>query len=155
TAGGGPVVLPRFAAGICQLPPHGDCTTAGDCPGAGNTCVSYAFEAQTPVPLEGLNATPDIFAFVASEAIDGKDLNGDGDASDSVVTLRDRDTGVAQPIGANAACGITGAPGRAVVRVAELPFTFPAVAAEGDVVAFLESEPGQNCDENANGTVFD
>src|SRR5438552_13774025 len=156
TAGGGPVVLSRFAAGICQLPPHGDCTTAGDCPGTGNTCVSYAFEAQTPVPLEGLTATPDVFAFVASEAIDGKDGNGDGDASDSVVTLRDRDTGVAQPIGANAACGITGAPGRAVVRVAEPPFSFPAVAAEGDVVAFLESEPGEgSCDENANGAVFD
>src|SRR5437870_2128902 len=138
TAGGGPVVLPRFAAGICQLPPHGDCTTAGDCPGAGNTCVSYAFEAQTPVPLEGLNATPDVVAFVASEAIDGKDLNGDGDASDSVVTLRDRETGVAQPIGAEPDCGIVGSPpGRAVTRIQQPPFSFPAVAAEGDVVAFL------------------
>src|SRR2546425_1117048 len=35
-------------------------------------------------------------------------------------------------------------------------FSFPAVAAEGDVVAFLEPEPAQgNQDENRNGTVFD
>jgi hypothetical protein len=36
------------------------------------------------------------------------------------------------------------------------PFSFPAVAAEGDVVAFLEPEPAQgDQDENHNGQVFE
>src|SRR5439155_1023731 len=36
------------------------------------------------------------------------------------------------------------------------PFSFPAVAVEGDVVVFLEPEPAQgNQDENHNGQVFE
>src|SRR5262249_32944309 len=59
-------------------------------------------------------------------------------------------TGQPQAIGAD------GAPGRAVARIQQPPFSFPAVAAEDDVVAFLEPEPGQgNQDENHNGQVFD
>src|SRR5262245_23307397 len=80
----------------------------------------------------------------------GQDLNGDGDTTDHVVTLVDRTTGQPQPIGAD------GAPGRAVARIQQPPFSFPAVAAEENVVAFLEPEPGQgNEDENHNGRVFD
>ena len=46
--------------------------------------------------------------------------------------------------------------GRAVVQLSEPPFLFPAVATAGDLVAFLESEPGEGyCDENSNGAVFD
>ena len=35
------------------------------------------------------------------------------------------------------------------------PFTFPALAVEGDVLAFLESEAGQGCDENGDGDAVD
>src|ERR1051325_8739686 len=47
---GGPLVLPRAVPAFCQSPPHDMCTAT--C-GGGNPCVSYAFEAHTPVPLEG------------------------------------------------------------------------------------------------------
>ncbi|MBC8246361.1 MAG: hypothetical protein H8E81_02130, partial [Deltaproteobacteria bacterium] len=88
-----------------------------------------------------------MFAFVQLEQIAGsaeggggpqpQDLNGDGDTTDPVLVLRDRETGVVQPIGE------LGNPGRAATRVREPPFSYPAVAAEGDVVAFLEPEPLQ------------
>src|SRR5207247_6611060 len=128
---------PRF----CQLPPHEVCAGDADCAGTGNLCVSYAFEAETVVTLESLTAgTPDLFAFTENEAVDGRDRNGDGDAVDSVVTLRDRRTGTAQPLGAPTGCGIAGTPeGRAVVRIAQPPFSFPAGAVQGDVLAFLRS----------------
>ena len=157
-AGGGPFVVQRGTPQICQLPPHQTCAGDGDCAGAGNACVSYALEAQTPVALESLTTgTQDVFAFTAQEAVDGRDRNGDGDTIDSVVTLRDRVTGAPQPLGAPAGCGIAGTPeGRAVVRIAQPPFSFPAVAVEGEVLAFLESEAGENgCDENGDGDALD
>ena len=155
-AGGGPLAIPRtpIGPGVCQLDPHAPCNAPADCAGVGNTCVAYAFEARTPVPLESLTAgTPDQFAFTVEERVDLADHNGDGDTTDSVITLRDRTTGRSQNLGAPAACGIAGTPeGRAVVRINQPPFSFPAVAIEEDVLAFLESEQGENmCDEDGNG----
>jgi hypothetical protein len=153
---GGPIPLPRspVGTGICQLEPHGSCTGPGDCGGVGDACVSYAFEARTPVPLESLSeGTPDQFAFTVEERVDLLDHNGDGDHTDSVITLRDRTTGKLQKLGAPAGCGIPGTPdGRAVVRINQPPFSFPAVAIENDILAFLESEAGENgCNEDGNG----
>ncbi len=155
-AGGGPFTLPRapLGIGVCQLEPHQTCTLPIDCAGVGNTCVTYAFEARTPVPLESLSeGTADQFAFTVEERVDLTDRNGDDDETDSVITLRDRTTGRSQHLGAPAGCGIPGTPeGRAVVRINQPPFSFPAVAIENDVLAFLESEPGENrCDEDDNG----
>src|SRR5262249_15294257 len=108
--------------------------------------------------------TADLRSFVVEESVDQKDRNGDGDKTDLVVTLRDRTTGLAQPLGAPPvivppACGVTPTPvpeGRPVVSINQPPFKFPAVAVEGDLLAFLESETGQNnCDENGNGSVFE
>ena len=68
--------------------------------------------------------------------------------------LRDRTTGVAQPLGADPACAIAGTPtGRAVVATRNaVGFTFPAVAIENDLMAMLESEPAQNfCEMNGDG----
>ncbi|MBY0277560.1 hypothetical protein K2Z84_19680 [Candidatus Binatia bacterium] len=152
-SGGGPVVLPRSLSRFCQLPPHAACSGPGDCPAVGDACVSYAFEATTPVPLEGLAASATARTFTIRESIDGVDRNGDGDTNDSVMTLRDRTTGQTTPLGATAGCaGLSGTPeGRAAVRVQEAPFSFPAVAVENGVLAFLESEYGQlGCDQNGD-----
>lgn len=150
------------------------CTSGGECSsatcgelfdfgsrfedGVGPVVVSpeeYSALSETPVPLEGLVQGEDTFAFVLSEAIDGTDLNADGDATDFVVTLRDRDTGIATLIGPQDPNGQL-APGRATPRVRELPFAFPPVATEGDLVAFLEGEPLQgDQDSNEDGDIFD
>ncbi len=155
---GGPIPVARtpVATGVCQLDPHAPCTQPLDCPGIGNTCVSYAFEARNQVALESLyQGTTDQFAFTLEERVDLTDHNGDGDTTDSVITLRDRLTGAADNLGAPSGCGIAGTPeGRAVVRISQPPFNFAASAIENDVLAFLESEPGQKqCDIDQNGEV--
>ena len=159
-----------------------DCTSGRECGpalfdfadrltgGSGPVLISeddYVVAAENPAPLEGLIGTESMFAFVQLEQIAGatdngsggpepKDLNGDDDTTDTVLVLRDRETGVIQTIGE------AGSPGRAVVRVRQPPFSFPAVAAEGNVVAFLEPEPLQcdesafaSCDQNGDGDVAD
>ena len=110
------------------------------------------------VPLPGIGGTKQLFTFAGNEAISGQDLNGDGLVQDNaVITLMSRATGNVQSLGAPAECSnIKGTPaGRAVVQILQAPFKFPAVASEGDVMAFVESETGENCDENANGFVGD
>ncbi len=131
-------------------------------------------DAQSPVPLDGLIESEAIFAFVANEAIgepqddcdgdgtpDCTRLNDDSDGTDPVLRLRDRATGRTLPIGTRTVIP-GGAEGRAVTRVRDGRFRFPAVAVEGDLVAFLELEPLEGdcadpvaCDSNANGSVFD
>jgi Tol biopolymer transport system component len=181
--GVGPILIPQ-AVNMCAAGTNATlpCTSSSDCPGGicvqngicqqtGATCgpssacstgtgpcVQYALTADNPIPLQSLAAQTDqVFGFTADESIDGADRNGDSDPFDSVVTMRDRTTGVEQFLGAPANCGISGTPeGRAVTQIQQPPFVFPAVATEGDAVAFLESEVGENsCDENGNGAVFD
>lgn len=144
-----------IGAGICQLDPHGPCANDGDCPGDGNACVSYAFEATTAIPLESLSSgSTDVFSFTVNESTRLTDDNGDGDSVDSVVTLRDRTTGRTQPMGSPAGCpsvpGVPGVPaGRAVVRISDPPFRYPAVATEDELIAFLESESAEgHCDQS-------
>jgi len=152
TAGGGPLVIPRALPQICQMDPHPACSNDGQCSGGSDICVSYALEAQNPVPLEGLTGSEEIFSFVSREAIDLRDRNGDGDILDTVVTLRDKVTGLRQPLGAPAGCGVPGTPeGRAVVSIFQPPFRFPAIASEASTLAFLESESATNfCDVNSD-----
>ncbi|HLY36895.1 MAG TPA: hypothetical protein VKU61_02595, partial [Candidatus Binatia bacterium] len=158
---GGPLVLPRAtASGFCQIT-HAACTSNAQCPTAGDTCTNYAFEAQTPVPLESLTAgTADLFAFTALEAADTTDRNGDGDTTDAVATLTDKTSGKNEPLGAPAGCvGITTSPtpiGRAVIDVHQAGFKFPATAIENDITAFLENEAAEGyCDENGDKDRFD
>jgi hypothetical protein len=143
----GPVVVPRFGPGVCQntgVPCIRD-ATCND-----SRCVTYRLTAQDPVALDGLLETESMLISVVPEAIVGKDLNGDGDQTDEVLLLADRQTGVRRPI------GTLGAPGRAATRIHEAPFSYPAAAADGDVVAFLEAEPLQgNEDANGDGDSFD
>jgi hypothetical protein len=156
---GGPLVLPRpfTGQGICQ----DDGMVCGANCGLTNPCVNFAFEAQTPVTLDSLaNQSDQLRALVSSESVTLQDLNGDGTtASGLVVTLRDRETETLQDIGHDGAC-IIPAPqsshGRAVCRSSDPPFSFPAVALENDLVAFLESEDGENdCIENDDGDSAD
>jgi cysteine-rich repeat protein len=126
-------------------------------------------DAQSPVPLDGLIESESMFAFVANEAIgepqddcdgdgipDCTRLNDDSDGTDPVLRLRERATGEPLSIGSQ------GKPSRAVTRVKDGRFRFPAVAVEGDLVAFLEPEPLEGdcearaaCDRNMDGDVFD
>lgn len=145
------------------------CTSDAQCPSA--ECALFEFrdrfdggvgpvliagsafdaEAQEPVALDGLIESSSMFAFVTSEAIENTPLNADADTSDPVLRLRDRMTGELRPIGA-----LPTTPGRAVTRVRDGAFRFPAVAVEEDVVAFLESEPLEaNTDANGNGELVD
>jgi Tol biopolymer transport system component len=148
----GPLVLPRpfIGTGMCQ--DSGTSCNSTPC-GGGDPCVAYALEAQSPIALDSLTLKTDVVrGFTTAESLDGQDRNGDGDTFDTVITLRDRQTGVGDVLGAPAGCGIVGTPeGRAVVELHEPPFVFPAAALENDVLAFLEPEEDQNlCVENGD-----
>ena len=163
TLGAGPLLLPRSftGAGVCQ---EGGQLCTNTCAMV-DPCVNYALEALAPVDLETLRTETNLVrAFTASEAVDLADRNGDDDKLDTVVTLRDRASGAGQNLGAAIGCGISNTPeGRAVVRISQPPYVFPAVAVEGNLVAFLESEANTNsqiapylgCDENADGDAVD
>lgn len=146
----GPVLVPRFGSGVCQAGPAAGTPCEADADCDGSACVAYRLTAEDPAPLEGLNQTAELNGFVMAESIIGRDLNGDGDTNDHVVLLTDRATGVIHPI------GDAGADARAVTRVRDVPFGFPAVALGEDIVAFLEPEPSQaHADTNGNRIVFD
>ncbi len=159
--GGSLVVLPRTLPGFCQGDLPMTCADDGECGGAA-PCVSYAMKSELAVPLDGLEASDEIRAFAVRESIDSLDRTGDDDSFDTAVVLRSRETGQTQPLGAPdgfaiggaplAACGLTGTPeARAGARISDPPFSFPAVAAEGEILAFLESELDQkNCDLNGD-----
>jgi Tol biopolymer transport system component/subtilisin-like proprotein convertase family protein len=128
--------------------------------GAGPVLIArnaFNAEAKEPVPLDAMIETDDLFAFVVPEKIKergsaaaGNDLNGDGDEDDDVLILVDRDSGEVHAIGA------ADAQGRAATRVRRSPFSFPAVTAVDDIVAFLQSEPAErNRDENQDGDSTD
>ncbi len=108
-------------------------------------------KSQDPVPLQGLAASSLLFAFTQNESITGRDLNGDADLNDMVVTLADRQTGLTPAIGQ------TGALGRAVALTDPIPSRaptarFPAVATEGALLAFLEPESSwSQFGQDANG----
>jgi Tol biopolymer transport system component len=151
---GGPILLLRDANAFCQQDPGQECSDDQTCVGVLNTCVSYAFEARTPIPLEGLAGSDDVFAFSVSEPIADKMLNGDADKTDLVLTLQDRTSGRPLPIGAG------GTPGLAITAIRQPPFQFPALATEDRVVAFLQPEaleataPAQAV-SNGDGDAFD
>jgi hypothetical protein len=117
--------------------------TAGQGIGPG-LVSSYSAEAQNPVALDGLAETDDLFMFVRSELLEGEDLNGDGDASDTaIVTLRDRDDGSEQELGGPGIEGIS------TFRADRFPTRIPTVAVEDDIVALVEdvglSPPPTRC----------
>lgn len=123
--------------------------------------------AAQAVPLDGLVQTEQAQAVVVAEALSGEDENGDDDATDHVVTLIDRRTGIARPIGVPVDATQGGAPapaakyapGRAITRIRQARSFPPALALDDDVLAFLEPEPmqGKNGGTDANGDhdVFD
>jgi len=150
--GVGPAVLLRE----CTEGDHEVCTVEpGTC--AEGVCQVTA-SASDPVALDGLNQSENLNAFVVSEALLARDLNGDGDPTDDVVRLYDRLTGSPLKIGEPGGPNQPRAEGRAVARVREGAFAFPALAVDGDVVAFLEPEPAQGLpvlDKNGDGDIAD
>src|SRR6185369_15288129 len=100
-------------------------------------CVSYAFQAQDPIALESIsNGSTDVLTLTAPESLAIVDRTGDGDQGDLALTVRNRATGQAQPLGAPAGadtfgapnCGLTGTPdSRAVIQVPVAPFTSTAL----------------------------
>jgi cysteine-rich repeat protein len=151
----GPVLIPRIAlaTGVCEQDPETSCTPGGgECTMGGN-CVDYRVEALSPVPLEGMTGTEDVFSPTRLESIEAADLNGDGDLLDPVIVVQDRQTGDTLPIGEGFD---PNRPGRAVTLLNDPPYRFSAKAAEGDVVAFLEPEALQFAqDTNRNRQVFE
>lgn len=151
--GTGPAVLARTAlvSGICQNDVSLTCSPGSPCPSG--PCVGYKLTTGPPVPLEGLVARNELGELALSERIDGVDRNGDGDESDLIVTLREPNTGIIQPLGPTPDCvGLDpDAIGRSVLRVSSPPLLLPAVAKENGVLAFVESESGQGCDINGDG----
>src|SRR6185436_8380911 len=100
---GGAIVLPRAlppgAEGICQASDNASCTGDQQCTDAGDACVLYALKADSAVSLDSLSTkTDDLFVLTGSEELDGIDRNGDADAHDAVVSLRDRHTGALVPL---------------------------------------------------------
>jgi hypothetical protein len=127
--------------------------------------LDFTYTAEDTVSLEGLRQTESMLVSVQLEALatpatdcngTGQDLNDDNDCTDSVVVVRDSETGI------ETAIGTTTGLGRAVARIRQPPFSFSALAVEDDVIAFLESEPlegdcsvANDCDRNQDGDVFD
>ena len=153
--GGGGICAEFFNFGT-RLESGGESLKAmtGSVDGAGPVVIpvtEFSVASENPVPLDGLFQSDSIFAFVANEAIaEDQSINDDDDTKDSVIRIRDKKTGQILPIGTNAADG------RAMTRVKDGTHRFPAVAIEGDVVAFLEFEPAEGgTDANGNGSVFD
>ena len=133
----GPVLVVPDGDAMCMSPPDELCTS----------------ELSDSVVLEGFTSTDDLLALTVSERVAGSDYNGDADATDYALTVRDRGSGTTLAVGDSAN-------GRAVSRVYTPPFSFPMVAASGNVVAFAEPEPLQNTvapapDKNQNGRQFE
>jgi cysteine-rich repeat protein len=129
------------------------CAADGACSAAGQECspALFAFEGRgagqgkgpvvipnadfeatvgTPVPLEGLLESDEVFAFGLSEPLDGEDRNGDLDAVDFIATLGDKQGGL----------GTLLSP---VVRLHDGRFRYPALDVEADILAYLEPEQGR------------
>ena len=104
---GGPIAVARFGSGLCQ---DSLASVPRRCTCPSSRCVGLSRAAEDPVPLEGLIESADLFATVVPEAIDGRDLNGDGDSTDNVLLLA---------IGAGVAASRSAddAPGRAATRI--------------------------------------
>lgn len=130
---------------------------AGGGIGSGTLPNSYVdLDIVDTVPLNGIIEDSGVIAFVTSERNLGTDRNGDGDITDSVITLRDRLEGQL------AAIGDGGAGARAVAVIRNGLSREPAVATDGDLVAFLEPEALQgactsqyDCDKNGDHDVAD
>ena len=155
----GLVAIPRQIPlqGICTNDPSATCASDGDCGGPEDECVIYDLRAGPAVPIEDLVPRDELADFTIIERVDGVDRNGDGDATDLVMTQRDQDTGELIPLGGTPGCGLDAdALGRAVIRTSVPPLRLPAGATEGGLLAFVETESGQNaCDLTGDGDIAD
>jgi len=144
----GPVAigLTHDGAGMCLAP---DPVTMGD-----EVC---SHESGDPVPLEGVAVTNVFFAFTHDEFVDNTDFNGDGGVNNDYVTiLRARSTGDVIDL-VPAIMPDNAYPfGTATVSLNTPPYREPAVAADGDLLAYLLPEAQEAYSElNGNGSRVD
>jgi len=93
----------------------------------------FNLKAEVPAPLEGMVETPDLFVFVRSEVLEQADLTGENNiASGSVVTV--------QPKVLDDITPLAGRSGISTPRARNGRFRFPAVVADGDLVAMVQSD---------------
>lgn len=136
------------AAGFCQAEiDEVGCDETADCPaGIGeDLCVRWAMEANDLVDFAGALESDSARTFIVREGVNLVDLNGDGDTIDPIIVFRDRGTGLGQQLGVSATCSDDGefdatAEGRAVTMVRRGGYRSPAVALDGDRMAFLQDE---------------
>ncbi len=95
------------------------------------------------VPLRGLRSSAKSVGYARDESIEGADLNGDLDQTDSVVQLVDPDNLTLVSPETNT--------GHAVVEVRAEGRAVPAIQTEGQLVAYVESEALQRVDRNGDG----
>lgn len=124
------------------------CASDTDCPDG--QCGAFTLEAREPAPIDGLLSTTNHYVLVTAEGIARASLNSDDDVSDDVVSFIDKLTGQPVPFPGDVAGG------RATIRVQHDSTALPAVAAEGDLAAFLEPESRENRrDANGDGDTED
>jgi len=120
--------------------------------GAGPVAVApdeYEVTAETSVQISGIRETDRVLSLVVDETIEQKDLNGDADMIDIIVTLASPTNGASQPVGTSGSLGL------GITREATPSGVVPIVAAEDDRVAFFVSEPRQQLDLNQDGDTDD
>jgi hypothetical protein len=114
----------------------------------GGVCVDYRASAGDHIAIGGIESSEELHAVLLDEILVERDVNGDGDEEDQVLTVRDRPSGALLPIGDSPECiyppGCPGdgscprADGRAVVMLPIDGHEFPALGLGEDVIAFVE-----------------
>ena len=152
------MVLPRAMPQFCQLPPHSDLQRQpGDLPGVGQRLRRLRDGGAEPGAARrprGERHHAHLHRHASRST--ASTATATATPNDSVVTLRDRATGVDEPARRDAGLRPRRrrrGPRRAA-RQSSRRSRFPAVAVENDVLAFLEIEAGRTrCDENGDGDV--
>jgi len=107
----------------------------------------YEAEACHPLQMVGLRVGSRVLAYSRDEALEVKDLNGDGDEDDWTVHM------VQAAKGGDKGCGTS--PGLALSRVMRGTLEEPVLEAGPATLAFLESEGAQGVDENNDSDKLD
>ena len=157
------LAFPGSSAGHIAMPNDGVSGCAGALP---RVCE---LGAGIPVSLQAAAETATLRAHLVDESIDSKVRNADADTIDFTILLQDRRNGEFRGLGTPSECSGTLTPGadaRAPQMIAEpifidptnpptAPIEWGGVAAEGKLLAAIESEANETCDINGVGGMSD